>query len=115
MELIKFEDAVTITRDEGEVNEFDQLVRTEVWSGKGRYQEGTPVYSGILTTNSVLFLPSDVPVEDNDEATVMLHNGRVVRGVVSGVRNVRLPLTSELCTRMVLKQTTDKSKQSVEK
>lgn len=115
MELIKFEDEVIITRGDGEPNEFDEIVPCEVWRGKGRYQEGTPVYSGVLTTNSVLFLPSDVPVEDNDEAKVTLHNGRVVSGVVSGVRNVRLPLTSELCTRMVLKQTTDKPKQSVEK
>lgn len=110
MGLIKFEDDVIITRYGVEVDRYDKPLTTKVWSGKGRYQEGVPVYSGILTTNSVLFLPEDVPVEDNDKATVTLHNGRVVAGVVSGVRNVRLPLTGALCTRMVLKQTMDERK-----
>lgn len=107
MELIKFEDDVIITRGDGEPNEFDQIVPSEVWSGKGRYQQGGQVYTGFLVRNSVLFLPEDVAVEENDRAIVTLTNGRKISGVVGTVKNVRLPLTYERQTRMELKQVMD--------
>lgn len=107
MELIKFEDDVIITRGDGEPNEFDQIVPSEVWSGKGRYQQGGQVYTGFLVRNSVLFLPEDVAVEENDKAIVTLTNGRKISGVVGTVKNVRLPLTYERQTRMELKQVMD--------
>lgn len=107
MELIKFEDDVIITRDGVEVDEYDNPVTTEVWSGKGRYQQGGQVYTGFLVRNSVLFLPEDVAVEENDKAIVTLTNGRKISGVVGTVKNVRLPLTYERQTRMELKQVMD--------
>ena len=107
MELIKFEDDAIITRDGVEVDEYDNPVTTEVWSGKGRYQQRGQVYSGFLVRNSVLFLPEDVAVEENDKAIVTLTNGRRISGVVGTVKNVRLPLTYERQTRMELKQVMD--------
>lgn len=107
MELIKFEDTVDITRDSGEVDEYDNLVTTDVWSGKGRYQQGGQVYSGFLVRNSVLFLPEDVAVEENDRAVIVLANGRTLGGIAGTITNVRMPLTYELCTRIELKQVTD--------
>lgn len=107
MELIKFEDDVTITRDGVEVDEYDNPITTEVWNGKGRYQQGGQVYTGFLVRNSVLFLPEDVAVEENDKAIVTLTNGRKISGVVGTVKNVRLPLTYERQTRMELNQVMD--------
>lgn len=107
MDLIKFDDLVTITRDSGEVGQYDNLPSDEVWSGKGRYQQGGQVYTGFLVRNSVLFLPEDVAVEENDKAIVTLTNGRRISGVVGTVKNVRLPLTYERQTRMELKQVMD--------
>lgn len=107
MELIKFEDDVIITRDGVEVDEYDNPITTEVWNGKGRYQQGGQVYTGFLVRNSVLSLPEDVAVEENDKAIVTLTNGRKISGVVGTVKNVRLPLTYERQTRMELKQVMD--------
>lgn len=107
MELIKFEDDVIITRDGVKVDEYDNPITTDVWSGKGRYQQGGQVYSGFLVRNSALFLPEDVAVEENDKAIVTLTNGRKISGVVGTVKNVRLPLTYERQTRMELKQVMD--------
>lgn len=107
MELIKFDDAVTILRDGGEIDGNDNLTTTEVWSGKGRYQQGGQVYTGFLVRNSVLYLPNDVAVEENDKAVVTLTNGRKLSGIVGTITNVELPLTHERCTRMELKQVMD--------
>ena len=107
MDLIKFDDLVTITRDSGEVGQYDNLPSDEVWSGKGRYQQGGQVYTGFLVRNSVLFLPEDVPVEENDKAVITLTNGRRLSGIVGTITNVELPLTYERCTRMELKQVMD--------
>ena len=107
MELIKFEDDVIITRDGVEIDKNDNPITTEVWSGKGRYQQGGQVYSGFLVRNSVLFLPEDVAVEENDKVIVTLTDGRRISGVVGTVKNVRLPLTYERQTRMELKQVMD--------
>lgn len=107
MDLIKFEDTVTITRSSGEVDEYDNLVETEVWSGKGRYQQGGQVYTGFLVRNSVLFLPQDVAVSENDKAVITLTNGRRLSGVVGTITNIEMPLTYERQTRCELKQVMD--------
>lgn len=104
MNLIKFADTVTITRDSGEVDEYDNLVETEVWSGKGRYQQGGQVYTGFLVRNSVLFLPEDVAVSENDKAMITLTNGRKLSGVVGTITNIEMPLTHERQTRCELRQ-----------
>lgn len=107
MNLVKFADTVTITRDLGEVDEYDNLVETEVWSGKGRYQQGGQVYTGFLVRNSVLFLPEDVAVSENDKAMITLTNGRKLSGVVGTITNIEMPLTHERQTRCELRQVMD--------
>lgn len=107
MNLVKFADTVTITRDLGEVDEYDNLVETEVWSGKCRYQQGGQVYTGFLVRNSVLFLPDDVAVSENDKAMITLTNGRKLSGVVGTITNIEMPLTHERQTRCELRQVMD--------
>lgn len=107
MDLIKFNDTAVITRTSGEVDDYDNLLETEVWHGNCRYQQGGQVYTGFLVRNSVLFIPDDIAVMENDKVIVTLSNGRCLGGVIGSITNVEMPLTYERTTRCELKQVMD--------
>ena len=107
MDLIKFDDYLIVERSTGEYDVWDNPVTETVFDGYGRYQQGGQVYTGFLVRNSVLFLPKDVSLNENDEVFVTLTNGRRLRGVVGTIRNIDMPLTHDRFTRLELKQVTD--------
>lgn len=108
MNLIKFEDKCVITRDGGsiEVDEFDNPVNVkEIYNGKCRYQQGVQAYMGISVRNSIVFIPKQLKVEENDIVNVGVKDNAVkVRGVVINPRYIELPLTGEKATRIELSQ-----------
>lgn len=108
MNLIKFEDTCVITRDGGsvEVDEFDNPINVkEIYEGKCRYQQGVQAYMGISVRNSVVFIPKQLKVEENDIVSVMVKDDAVkVQGIVTNPRYVELPLTGEKVTRIELSQ-----------
>lgn len=108
MNLIKFEDRCVITRDGGsvEVDEFDNPINVEqIYDGKCRYQQGVQAYMGISVRNSVVFIPKQLKVEENDIVNVEVKDDAVkVQGVVTNPRYVELPLTGEKVTRIELSQ-----------
>lgn len=107
MELLTFDDYVTIQRALGEGDEYDVVEYGNVYSGNCRYQQGGQVYNGVMVRNSVCFIPEDVAVSDNDRVTIVLSNARKMQGIVESYKNVRLPLTHERLTRIILKQVKD--------
>lgn len=108
MNLIKFEDKCVITRDGGsiEVDEFDNPINVkQIYEGKCRYQQGVQAYMGISVRNSVVFIPKQLKVEENDIVNVEVKDDAVkVQGVVTNPRYVELPLTGEKATRIELSQ-----------
>lgn len=114
MEIIKFDDRLKVERVTG-YNEWDEAATETVFDGYGRYQQGGQVYTGFLVRNSVLFIPKDVKLKENDEVFVTLTNDRKLRGVIGTIRNIEMPITHERVTRMEIKQVTDVAEEESEK
>lgn len=113
MNLIKFVDDCVITRDGGslEVDKYDNPINVEtIYDGKCRYQQGVQAFMGISVRNSVVFIPFQIKVMDNDIVEVVVKdNATKVRGIVTNPRYVELPLTGEKVTRIELSQVKDVS------
>lgn len=107
MELIRFTDNIKVERATGVKDDWGRIATETVYEGKGRYQQGGQVYTGLLVTNSVLFLAGDVFLKEDDVVFVTLHNERVKRGIVGTIRYIEMPLSGTRYTRMELKQVTD--------
>ena len=108
MELIDFEDDILVERATGEKEPVHgELITEEVYNDKGKYQQGGPTYTNILTTNSVLFLQGDVFLKENDIVFVTLHNAVKKRAIVGTPRYIKMPITGERYSRFVLKQVQD--------
>lgn len=107
MELLTFDDYVTIQRALKEGDDYDVVEYGNVYSGNCRYQQDGQMYNGVMVYNSVCFIPEDVAVSDNDRVTIVLSNARKMQGVVESYKNVRQQLTHERLTRIILKQVKD--------
>lgn len=108
MQLIGFEDDIIVERAMGEKDpEHGREITEEIYNGKGRYQQGGQVYTGILITNSVLFLLGDVFLKENDIVYVTLHNDVRKRGIVGTPKYIKMPITGTRYSRFELKQVQD--------
>lgn len=107
MELLTFDDYVTIQRALTEGDEYDVVEYENIYNDNCRYQQGGQVYNGVMVGNGVCFIPEDVAVSENDRVTITLSNARKMQGVVESYKNVRQPLTHERFTRIILKQVKD--------
>lgn len=106
MELIGVDAECKVTRETGEVDQYDNLIAEEVYKGQCRYQEGVQAYLGTSIRNSVVFIYKHVKVFENDKfeiTTEMVHK----RGIAKTVRYVKFPLTGEQLTRVELIQVKD--------
>lgn len=108
MQLIGFEDDIRVERATGEKDpDNGELITEVVYNGKGRYQQGGQVYTGILITNSVLFLLGDVFLKENDIVFVTLHNDVKKRAIVGTPKYIKMPITGDRYSRFELKQVQD--------
>lgn len=107
MQYIKFKDDIKVERATGVKDDWGNETTEKVFEGKGRYQQGSPVYTGILTTNSLLFVKGELHLKENDIVYVTLRNGVRKRGVVGEIRYIEGDLLLGDYTRMVLKQVQD--------
>lgn len=101
MELLTFDDYVTIQRALTEGDEYDVVEYGNIYNGNCRYRQGGQVYNGVMV------IPEDIAVSENDRVTIVLSNARKMQGVVESYKNVRQPLTHERLTRIILKQVKD--------
>lgn len=92
MELIKFDDKCIINRVIG-TDENDYEITKEVYNGRCNYQQGVQAYYGWSQRNSLVVLPGDVRIRENDLAKVTESNGVVHECKVKTVRNVKMPIT----------------------
>jgi len=114
MELIHFDDYCEISRnvtDDGgniQLDDFDEPIAAQkLYSGKCSYQAGGQTYQSVSVRNDAVYLPSNaVIVLEGDVVDVQTKRGRNRKGVVKTVRDIEMPLTSELYTKIELAQST---------
>lgn len=114
MELIQFDDYCEIGRnavDDGgrtELDDYDEPVEAErLYSGKCCYQAGGQTYRSVSVRNDAVYLPGNpVIVLEGDIVNVKTKRGRTRRGVVKTVRDIEMPLTHALYTKLELDQST---------
>lgn len=105
--LIGFRDNCVISRDTGQKDEWDNPIKTQVYSGPCLYEEGGTGYArSIITRAPTVFLPGvDVQILINDHVSVTTEFSRNIEAVVEIVRDVNMPWQSNVkVTRIELKQ-----------
>lgn len=112
MELIHFDDHCEIIRnitDDGgniDLDYYDEPVEAEtIYSGKCCYQSGGQTYQSVSVRNDAVYLPGNaVMVMEGDTVKIRAKSGRLRTGIVKTVRDIELPLTHALYTKIELKQ-----------
>ena len=107
MKFIGFRDTCVISRLTGEKDEWDNPVRTTIYSGECLYEEGGSGYArSIITRSPTIYLPDvTVEVRINDHVEITTEFGRNLKANVENVRDVNMPWrTFEKVTRIELKQ-----------
>lgn len=106
MEFIGFRDTCLIQRTIGK-DEWDNPIRSTVYSGECLYEEGGTGYSrSIITRSPTIYIPGvDVQVNINDAVKVTTEYGREIEAVVRIVRDINMPWRVNIqMTRIELKQ-----------
>lgn len=113
MELITFKDHCVITRAKLDENgnaiydEYDEPLVEQVYKGVCSYQAGGQTSLSIVVRNDQVYLPSnDVMIYAGDVIDVVTTRGRNRHGVVNTARDIEMPLTHELLTKIEIKQGT---------
>lgn len=108
MSDLSYHDHCVITRSTGEVDEFDNLVGEEIYSGVCDFQPGGQTALSIITHNDVVYLPRQVMVNENDNIVVTTQTGRKREGVVKLANDLGLDLTGDYVTEIEIKQSVEK-------
>lgn len=106
MQLISFRDTCVISRQRGK-DEWDNPIRTTVYSGPCLYEEaGTGYARSIITRAPSVYLPEvSAMVMINDHVEVTTEFGRELAGTVEVVRDINMPWRAGIqCTKVELKQ-----------
>ena len=113
MDLITFKDHCVITRAKLDENgnaiydEYDEPIVEQVYEGSCSYQAGGQTSLSIVVRNDQIYLPgNDVMVYAGDVIDIVTGRGRNRHGVVNTVRDIEMPLTHELLTKIEIKQGT---------
>lgn len=107
MQFVEFRDTCVISRATGEKDEWDNPVRTQIYSGPCLYEEGGTGYSrSIITRAPTVFLPGvGVQVCINDYVSVTTEFSRKIEAIVEIVRDINMPWRANVkVTRIELKQ-----------
>ena len=113
MELIKFEDTCRIMRnvknEDGDViyDEYDEPTSAVVYEGACCYLKGGQTSLSIVTRNDQVYLPdSGLGIELGDIISATTKIGREYQGVIGNVRDIEMPISRELYTKLEIKQAT---------
>lgn len=109
MSDLSYKDHCIITRDTGEVDEFDVPIGAAViYNGECDFQPGGQTALSIVTHNEVVYLPKHVMVLENDRIFITSELGRKREGVVKLANDLGLDLTGDWVTEIEIKQSTEK-------
>lgn len=108
MSDLSYPDKCVITRNTGEVDEYDNLMSEEIYNGACDFQPGGQTSLSVITHNDVVYLPKAVMVLENDNITVTTELGRKREGVVKIANDLGLGLTGDYVTEIEIKQSVEK-------
>lgn len=109
MSELSYNDHCVISRSTGEVDEYDNLVSEEIYSGVCDFQPGGQTSLSIITHNDVVYLPCAVMVMENDDIEVTTGLGRRRKGVVRLANDLGLDITGDFVTEIEIKQSVERS------
>lgn len=111
MNLITFNDHCVITRAKKDVNgrviydDFDEPQFDEIYNAACSYQAGGQTSFSVVARKDQVYLPSnDVLVMSGDVVDIVTARGRNRYGIVDTVRDIEMPITHELLTKIEIKQ-----------
>lgn len=111
MNLIAFNDHCVITRAKKDANgrviydSFDEPQFDEIYNNSCSYQAGGQTSLSVIARNDQVYLPSnDVLIMSGDVIDVVTARGRNRYGIVDNVRDIEMPITHELLTKIEIKQ-----------
>lgn len=108
MSDLSYPDHCVITRSTGEVDENDNLLTEEIYSGPCDFQPGGQTSLSIITHNDVVYLPHAVMAMENDNIAVTTILGRRREGVIRLANDLGLSLTGDYVTEIEIKQSVEK-------
>lgn len=108
MSELSYPDTCTILRNTGEVDEWDNLNKEEIYSGPCDFQPGGQTSLSIVTHNDVVYLPSAVMVKENDIISVTTALGRRRDGIVKLANDLGLDLSGDYITEIEISQSVGK-------
>ena len=108
MSDLSYNDHCVITRSTGETDKWDNLVSDEIYNDKCDFQGGGQSFNKIMTYNDKVYLPRFVAVESNDDIVVTTEAGRIRKGVVKSVNDLKLDLTGDYVTEIEIRQSVEK-------
>lgn len=104
MSDLSYPDKCVITRNTGEVDEYDNLATEKIYEGVCDFQPGGQTSLSVIAHNDVVYLPSQVMVYENDNIEVTTSRGRKRKGVVRIANDLGLDLTGDYVTEIEIKQ-----------
>ena len=104
MSDLSFPDYCTILRDSGDVDEYDNIKKDEIYSGPCDFQPGGQTSMSIVTHNDVVYLPTSVIVMENDIISVTTALGRRRDGIVKLANDLGLDILGDYITEIEIKQ-----------
>lgn len=111
MNLIAFNDNCVITRAKTDENgriiydDFSEPQFDEIYNDACNFQAGGQTSLSVVARNDQVYLPSnDVLIMAGDVIDVTTARGRNRYGIVDTVRDIEMPLTHELLTKIEIKQ-----------
>lgn len=108
MSDLSYPDKCVVTRNTGEVDEYDNLMSEEIYNGVCDFQPGGQTSLSVITHNDVVYLPKAVMVLENDNIAVTTKLGRKREGVVKIANDLGLDLTGDYVTEIEIKQSVEK-------
>lgn len=107
--VIEYKDTCTISRLNGEVDQWGDPAATIIYEGVCDFQQGGQTSLSIISHNDVVYLPTnDIIIQANDIISVITATGRKRDGVVSVAKDIRFRYFSENITEIEIKQGTGK-------
>lgn len=108
MSDLSYRDRCVITRPTGEVDEYDNFVSEEIYSGECDFQPGGQQSGLIMLYTDKVYIHGVILARSNDEIDVTPQFGIGRKGIIEYVNFLPLDLTGDCETEISIKQSTEK-------
>ena len=107
MSDLNYPDRCVITRDSDNIDEFGNIIMTEIYNGVCDSQPSGISNQSVIVYSDVVYLPGAVMTEDNDHIEITTATNSQRKGIVRKVNDLGLSLTGEYVTEIEVIQNTE--------